>query len=370
MSSTKAKILVAVTNDISTDQRVHKVASYLVDKGFDVLVYGRVLPTTFEVNRTYKIIRKKHWFNINFLFYAEYNIRLLFFLLRTRSTYILSNDLDTLPACFLASRLKRVNLVYDSHELFTETPELQGRKAVQKFWKFIERLILPKIDKSYTVSKTIATEYFKRYGIQMGVIRNVPYLENEYVQEDIEFPTVHKVLLYQGILSENRGLKQTILALRYLKEVDLVIIGYGKEKDTLVQFVKKEEMESRVHFLGRIPFEKLHNYTKKANIGILLEEPNGMSFEYALPNKLFDYIHSELPILAYPLLEIKKIMSDHNIGILVENHDPKQLAIKINELLYDEELRTQIKKNQQKLKTSYAWEVERKKLDVYFKKNL
>ena len=366
MASTKPKILVAVTNDVSTDQRVHKVSSYLVNKGFDVLVYGRILPSTFEVSRNYDIVRKKHWFNNNFLFYAEYNIRLLLFLLRNQSAYIISNDLDTLPACFVASRLKKIELVYDSHEFFTEVPELQGRKFVTNFWKLIEKLLLPKLKKSYTVSESIATAYAKKYGIEMGVIRNVPYLNTTYDKEEVTFPTRNKVLLYQGTLTENRGLKQTIQALKYLKDVDLVIIGYGKEKKSLVDFTQKEAISDRVHFLGRIPHESLHNYTKQAHVGILLEEPAGASFNYSLPNKLFDYIHNELPILAYPLVEIKKIIDEHKVGVLVEIHEPKHIAAKIKELLEDENLITQIKENQKKIKELYSWENEQKKLDVYF----
>ena len=53
MTSKPKKIFVAVTNDISTDYRVHKVCNYLVEIGYEVLVYGRVLPNTIAVNRTY-----------------------------------------------------------------------------------------------------------------------------------------------------------------------------------------------------------------------------------------------------------------------------------------------------------------------------
>lgn len=108
MAVTK-KILVAVTNDVSTDQRVHKIANYLVAKNFKVEVYGRILPTTFKVLRSYKISREKHLFNHNFLFYAEYNFRLFLKILFGNYNYILSNDLDTLPACYLASKLKKGN---------------------------------------------------------------------------------------------------------------------------------------------------------------------------------------------------------------------------------------------------------------------
>ena len=87
----KKSILVAVTNDVSTDYRVHKICDYLQQQNFQVLVYGRVLPNTIAVNRNYKIVRKKHFFNSNFLFYAEYNMRLFLFLLFKKSDYILAN---------------------------------------------------------------------------------------------------------------------------------------------------------------------------------------------------------------------------------------------------------------------------------------
>ena len=77
----KKKIFVAVTNDISTDYRVHKICNYLISKNYDVIVYGRTLPNTIPVIREYEIIRKKHFFNHNFLFYAEFNIRLFFYLI-------------------------------------------------------------------------------------------------------------------------------------------------------------------------------------------------------------------------------------------------------------------------------------------------
>jgi hypothetical protein len=47
----KKKIFVAVTNDISTDYRVHKICNYLIEKGFEIVVYGRVLPNTLSVKR-------------------------------------------------------------------------------------------------------------------------------------------------------------------------------------------------------------------------------------------------------------------------------------------------------------------------------
>jgi glycosyltransferase involved in cell wall biosynthesis len=361
------KILVAVTNDVSTDQRVHKIANYLLSKKIEVEVYGRVLPTTFNIEREYKISRKKHFFNNNFLFYAEYNIRLFFKIVFNKYDYVLSNDLDTLPASFIASKLKKLTLIYDSHELFSEGPELQGRSFVKGFWTRLENFFIPRIKKSYTVSQSISDYYNSKYNANFGVVRNVPLIERKIVKKEVKFPTTNKTVLYQGVLNPGRGIKPMIKALHFLEEIDLIIIGYGKVEAELIEFVKDELLDNRVHFLGRIPHEELPNYTQLADIGMVLEEPLGKSFEFSLPNKLFDYIHAELPIISGNLVEIKNIIETYNVGLVIENYQPETIAKTIERLITDKELYQQIKEQQKKIKHQFCWEKEQQKLENYFK---
>ncbi len=362
----KRRILVAVTNDVSTDIRVDKVCNYLLENEYEVITYGRLLKMTIPVERKYLIKRTKHFFNDNFLFYAEFNIRLFFYLLSNRFDVILANDLDTLPACFFVSKIKRIKLVYDSHELFSEGPELQGRKFVQNFWRSLENFLLPRVKYAYTVSDSISDFYNEKYQNEMGVVRNIPELNRKMTNEQVEFPTQSKVILYQGVLNPGRGIKPTVQALHYLKDVDFVIIGYGKVEDELRDFVIKEGLVDRVHFLGRIPYEKLHNYTKKADVGIVLEEPLGKSFVYSLPNKLFDYIHGELPFISGNLPEITKIVCEHKVGEIVKDYKPKTIASAIETVLNNSEKRNTLIENQKKSKESLCWEKEKRKLDVYF----
>jgi glycosyltransferase involved in cell wall biosynthesis len=361
------KIFVALTNDISTDYRVHKICNYLIHKNYDVVVYGRILPNTIEVKRDYKIIRKKHLFNNNFLFYAEYNIRLFFYLIFRKYDYILSNDLDTLTACFFASSIKNTALVYDSHELFSEGPELQGRKFVQGFWRKLEDYLLPKVKNGYTVSQSIIDFYDHKYQNKMGLIRNIPLKKDVLELDEVVFPTTKRTILYQGVLNPGRGLKPMIKALKFIDNLDLIIIGYGKVEAELKAFVIEEKMTERVHFLGRISRDKLFNYTKKATLGMVLEEPLGLSFKFSLPNKLFDYIHAGIPIVAGNLPEITSIIKEYKVGVLVENYKPKTIAAAINNLLSDKTLMLQIKENQQIAKEILCWEKESEKLDIYFK---
>jgi glycosyltransferase involved in cell wall biosynthesis len=360
------KIFVAVTNDISTDYRVHKICNYLISKDYNVVVYGRVLLNTISVKRDYELIRVKHFFNNNFLFYAEYNFRLFFYLMFKKCDHILSNDLDTLPACFFASALKKTDLVYDSHELFSEGPELQGRKFVQNFWRLLEDFFLPRIQKSYTVSTSIANFYDNKYHNNMGVIRNIPSKDDVLELEDVFFPTTKKTILYQGVLNPGRGLEPMIKALKFIDNLDLIIIGYGKVEGALKAFVIAEKMEDRVHFLGRVSREKLFNYTKKATLGMVLEEPLGLSFQYSLPNKLFDYIHAGIPIIAGNLPEITRIIRTYKVGLIVKDYTAKEIGNTIQQLLHNPDLLREIKENQKKAARLLCWEKESKKLDNYF----
>ena len=124
---TKQKIIVSVTNDLSTDQRVDKICNTLLELNFDVVLIGRKLPNSIRVKRVYSTRRFKLWFNKGALFYANYNIRLFFFLLFNKTDALWSNDLDTLLPNYLISKWKNKKLIFDSHEYFTEVPELVDR---------------------------------------------------------------------------------------------------------------------------------------------------------------------------------------------------------------------------------------------------
>ena len=269
---------------------------------------GEFFQIRFQYQENIKLSGKSIFSNTNFLFYAEYNIRLFLFLLFKKFKIILSNDLDTLPACFFASKISNSELVYDSHELFSEGPELQGRKFIQNFWRKLEDYFLPRVKKSYTVSQSIADFYGKKYQNKMGVIRNVPLKNTNFISKKIEYPKAKKTILYQGVLNPGRGIKPMIRALHYIDDLELVIIGYGKVEQDLREFVLNEKMENRVHFLGRVDRDLLVNYTKLATLGMVLEEPLGLSFTFSLPNKLFDFIHAGIPIIAGNLPEITRIV--------------------------------------------------------------
>ena len=123
-----------------------------------------------------------------------------------------------------------------------------------------------------------------------------------------------------------------IYALKYLKDYALMIVGEGETMEDLKQLAAECGVADRVDFIGRVPYEQLSEYTAKASVGLLLEEPVGLSFQYALPNKLFDYIHADLPFIASDLIEVRNIVHKFGVGQILKDRTPKALAKQIESL--------------------------------------
>jgi glycosyltransferase involved in cell wall biosynthesis len=106
----------------------------------------------------------------------------------------------------------------------------------------------------------------------------------------------------------------------------------------------------------------LFEYTKHADLGISVEENKGLNYFYALPNKLFDYIQAEIPVLVSPFPEMKNIVNTYKIGDCIENHHPQHIAEKIKEMLTNEEQIPKWKKNLTFASKELCWELEEKKI--------
>jgi len=266
------------------------------------------------------------------MFYACFNMRLFLTLLFVNKPLLfISNDLDTLPANFMAGRIRKVPLIYDSHELFTQVPELINRKTVQNIWKWIEHLLLPRLSYALTVNYSIATIYRRLYGTPFRVVRNVP-LRLKYSKPEKK-PGGKQWIIYQGALNVGRGLELMIDAMQYLPDASFLVVGAGDIEYELKQRVVQKNLEGRVEFKGRLLPEALTELTLKADLGVSLEEDMCLNYRYSLPNKLFDYIQCRLPVLCSALPEMSRIVDSYGVGISTSERDPEKLAAIIRYML-------------------------------------
>jgi glycosyltransferase involved in cell wall biosynthesis len=329
----KKRIIITVSSDLSTDQRVLKVANSCYSNGYDVLLVGRYLKNSQALKLPFRFKRFRLLFNHSALFYIELNIRIFFLLLFSTSDIFLSNDTDTLLANYIASKVRRKKLVFDAHELFPEVPELVSRPKVKRFWQFLEDWIFPKLTNTYTVCNSIADYYNKKYNLKMGVVRNVPYFKTTRGEAKKLYFQNKKIILYQGALNTGRGLEWVLNAMPMIENGMLVIIGDGDIRHELELLTKNLKIEDKVVFLGKISANNLQDYTSSATLGLCLLEEKGLSYYYALPNRIFDYIQANVPVLATRFPEITNIVEKYKTGTLIDHYEPDFLASIINNML-------------------------------------
>jgi len=368
------RVIVSVINDLSTDQRVHKTCVTIHALGYDVLLVGRRQRKSLPLSsRRYKMKRMSLFFEKGALFYLEYQIRLFFYLLFQPSDILVSNDLDTLLPNYLISKLKKRTLVYDTHELFCEVPELQNRPFKRNIWKSIERRIFPKLKYVFTVNESIATIYKEEYKVDVQVVRNVPllYYQNNLVKrskKELGIPEDKKIILLQGAgINVNRGAEEAVQAMKYIDGAVLLIIGSGDVIDFLKQLTIELTVSSKVLFIGKIPFQELRQYTQHADLGLTLDKATNLNYKFSLPNKLFDYIHAGVPVLSSDLPELKKIIYTYNIGECIDGHDPQAIAKKISTMLHEETLHQVWKKNTKIAAENLNWEKEEQQLIAVYR---
>ncbi len=349
-----------VSSDLATDNRVDRSCTLLTELGYNVFLIGRVKKDSPEMpQRVYGYKRMKLLFEKGAVFYAVLNFRLFFELLFTRVDYLFANDLDTLPAAYLISKLKRVPLIYDSHELFTEVPELVERPYIQKIWLQIEKWIFPKLKFAITVNESIAQIFENKYHTKVAVVRNVPIriaAIQPLSKTELELSGQTKMLIIQGSgLNVDRGIEEAVLAMEHIHNAVLFLVGSGDVIPKVKKMVLDKGLSQKVRFVGRLPYREMLRYTASADLGLALDKPLSLNYALALPNKVFDYLQASTPILASPLKEIERIVIQYNCGTVIQKVDPIEIATRINTLFDNVTLLDTYKQNCVKAAETEHW---------------
>lgn len=327
----KKKIIVNAFSNLTTDQRIEKVCKTLHDNGYVIELIGCNYGCNQEVKREYTVEKINLISKSLKTAYFEFNWKLYQKLLNKsfENTVLLTNDLDTLLPNFLLSKKKKIPLVFDSHEIFTEMPAIQG-KISQKIWRFAENKMLPHIEFMMTESESYAKWFHEKYNVTPVVVRNIP---KKLPLQEKTLTQNPKIILYQGAINPSRGIDKAILAMKFIENANLIIVGDGPMRKKYEAFAVSNHLAHKVQFLGKKRPSELRTITQKANVGISLEENNGVSYYYSLPNKVADYIQARVPLVMINFPEMIKIKSKYNVGEVIADHHPETIANAINNVL-------------------------------------
>ncbi|MCC6369775.1 MAG: glycosyltransferase [Bacteroidia bacterium] len=367
MFTTKKIALVSVINDLVTDNRVNRNCTALVESGYDVLLTGRALPNSLQIpiNWPFKAHRMKLLFKKGPAFYLFFNVRLFWFLLFKKADLLFANDLDTLLPNYLVSKIKGIPLIYDSHELFCEVPELQKTPFKRKIWMRLENWIVPQLKNCITVNQSIAGIFEKQYAIKFVAVRNISEAPKQFVPKlkaELGLPLDKHMVLLQGAgINVDRGAEELIDAMTYIDNAVLYIVGGGDVWPVLQSKIEAKQLKDKVILINKIPKSELLHYTFNADLGLSIDKDNNPNYHFSLPNKIFDYLQAGVPILASRLPEIENVINTYGTGDFITNHEPASIAVKIKEMLLPQN-QARYRLNMQKANEALNWNAEKIKL--------
>jgi glycosyltransferase involved in cell wall biosynthesis len=350
-------IVVAVTNDLTYDQRMIRTCSTLADAGYRVTLVGRIRENSVGiVERSFGQVRLRCNINSGPLFYAEFNRKLLRYLKDTDFDLVVACDLDTILAVTRATKSKDLPFIFDSHELFAEVPELDGRNLVKNVWSRIGKICIPEARSCYTVGSALATELSSKYGRTFQVVRNLPLQSGMTIKS---WEEREAVIFYQGALNEGRGLEVLIDSIAGIDGYNLVLAGEGDLSQALRRQVKEKGLEDRIQFLGRVSPEHLPELASRARIGINVLEVRSKSYYLSLANKFFDYMQAGTPSINMDFPEYRASLDLYETGVTIDALSVEKLSDAIRLLIDDQGMWLRLSQNCREAKEMLCWEKEK-----------
>lgn len=263
--------------------------------------------------------------------HVEWMLRILLSLLGRSVSCVNCHSLAVLPLGVVIKLLWRARLIYDTHELETESASVSGIR--KRLAKIVERGLIRYCDSVIVVGDSIAEWYRDAYGLSnVFIVRNKPELsiahqpnERNLLKETLKLEPGDRLFLYQGILERGRGLE---ILLDAFEEGDpqnhLVVMGYGSW-EPLVR--ERAERFPNIHFHSAVSPQELGKYTVCADVGLCLIEDCCLSYRYCLPNKLFEYLAAGLPTIISNLPDMARVIDNFQCGWIVEPNSESVAAV-------------------------------------------
>ncbi|MFR9303123.1 MAG: glycosyltransferase [[Clostridium] symbiosum] len=282
----------------------------------------------------------------------------------------------------LVSRKKRPNLVYDSHE-FTI---YDGKKSWLNriFTTYLEKFLIKRCSFVLEVNDCIADEVQQIHKLiqRPVVVRNIPEKWNiddtickqmrieimkHFVSEEVSC-----LLMYHGVIAPERGIETLIDVLSQNKNICLFILGNGLEEyiDNLKFYANEKKVFNRISFQKAVPHHELWKYVGAADIGMITVRASWKSHYYMLPNKFFENIQAETPVICSDFPAISKLVKKYKVGMVCNPDSSSEINCCIEKLCNNKIFYNSCKQNIKIAKEELCWEKEQLVLENAYRRLL
>lgn len=391
----RARVEMLVWNTFLNDARVFNEAQTLAQAGYVVTVNALAAPGVapdferlaagFDVRRfggrhgSRQLAAKKSRGKSSFLGLVlralsrlGAQLTMLVSVCRARPNVVHAHDVNMLPLAWLATCWCRAALVYDAHEISSHR---EGYRSIRPLVAWLERKIMPRAFGAITTTDARSKFFARAYKVPRPlVLQNRPrhYCAqgSDRIRTELGWDRQWPVVIYQGGQQPGRGLSLLVQAMAQVPEAYLVMVGGGPLHDALRAQASELGLEERVRFVPTVPLGELPSYTASADIGVQPIENTCLNHYTTDSNKLFEYVQAGLPVVASDLPEIRRVVREHDLGVLVPEGDSVALAAALRDLVGDEGKRQYYAVQSRKAASVLNWESQEHELLALYERVL
>jgi glycosyltransferase involved in cell wall biosynthesis len=220
---------------------------------------------------------------------------------------------------------------------------------------------MPRADGTITTTEARAKFFARAYGIARPVVlQNRPRQQSpqasERIRQELGLSEAWPIVVYQGGVQQGRGLERLARVAAQVPNTYFVFIGGGRLDGSLRSIAAELGLEDRVRFIPTVALAELPSYTASADIGVQPIENTCLNHYTTDSNKLFEYVQAGLPVVASDLPEIRRVVREHDLGLLVPAGDSEALAAALNCLVADADKRRFHAQQSLKAAAALSWE--------------
>jgi len=357
--TTKKNIILVFLGNYNFDARCINMIDSLISANYSVsIIYVKQTNESLISNEKIKL----YSLNIpkrGFGKYWAFHLGVKKILKQSTHNIIVACDLFSLAA--ISAFKKESQLIYDCREIYSELFAHMNKPFYRFIWKKYEKKYISNMhDVLFTAPTDL--DFIKRLypelylQTRLHLIYNFPnyckYEKSDLLQKKLGLKKSTKIILYQGVMQKGRGVEVLIKSINDINNAVAVFLGGGESLQYFKNLVERLELQHKCYFINRVPYSKMLQYTCSADLGWAVINPNSISNQFALPNKLFEYILMGLPVLVSKLINISSLLGKRDFITVVDFHDIENIKLKTNLVLS----RQHDNKNIHKIAKTFTWQ--------------
>jgi len=155
--------------------------------------------------------------------------------------------------------------------------------------------------------------------------------------------------LFQGRFARERGIEEMIQAWTQVDGGKAALFLRGPDntwRQAAIEMARGLQLLDRsVYFLNPVREDMLVPAAAEADVGVIPYKPHIRNDRFACPNKLSQYLHAGLMVLANELPYVKSVLESAGAGVSYDSDNPSSLSAAVARILADRELLRRCREN-------------------------